>query len=127
MTIHESTISRLILAASVLGLAVFAATARYGGLSWGFIAAVLILVVPFEFFFLFRRQRPINPYLILWLSPLLLLQFSTIGDFRVRLICFILLAYVFGAAHAGGRPRRWPFPKHPALVWQGVLCSPSPI
>ncbi|MBU4268008.1 MAG: hypothetical protein KJ808_04070 [Acidobacteria bacterium] len=51
-----------------------------------------------EYFYRFSADRFPLPYLGLALSPLLLLNYSSVGDFRIRLACFFMLIYILSLA-----------------------------
>lgn len=73
-------------------------TAGYGG--WGLALFCLALIIGFEIVFAkpFQDKTPFQTYLALLLSPLLLVHYSSITDFRIRVLTFLLLVLVFGAA-----------------------------
>jgi len=47
-----------------------------------------------EYFCRFLADAAITPYPIMILSPLLLINFSSVLDFRIRLTCFFMLGYI---------------------------------
>lgn len=53
--------------------------------------------------FRFLSGRRPTPYMMMGLAPLLLVQYSSVGDFRIRLACFFMLVYVLAAACASLR------------------------
>jgi hypothetical protein len=69
------------------------------GILFIFLSAFMIMVP--ELIFDLRKDFPQNPYFMLMFSPLLLLRYSTIGDFRIRMLCF--LAFIVIACIAGSR------------------------
>ena len=54
-----------------------------------------------EYFYRFSKDRLPPPSLVLALAPLLLLHYSSVADFRIRLACFFMLACILVLA-----PRR---------------------
>jgi hypothetical protein len=83
----------------VIGLLSLLFTLVYGNAGWVFFLLCIGIFVFFEYFFQFRKNNIFNPYSLMFFSPLLLLKYSSIPDFRIRVLCFILLIYVFNAAY----------------------------
>jgi hypothetical protein len=83
----------------VIGLVSLLFALVYGNAGWGFILLCLGITAFFEYFFQFRKSNIFSPYFLMIFSPLLLLKYSSITDFRIRVLCFILLIYVFSAAY----------------------------
>lgn len=52
-----------------------------------------------EFFFQFLTCSRFNPYHMLLLSPMTLIHYATIGDFQIRLVCFVAIVYIIAIAH----------------------------
>jgi hypothetical protein len=87
------------IAAKVIGLISLLFTLVYGNAGWVFLLLCIGITAFFEYFFDFRKSSIFNPYSLMIFSPLLLLKYSSITDFRIRVLCFILLIYVFNAAY----------------------------
>lgn len=87
------------------GMLAFAVTLILGNGGIGFFLLCLGITGGFEFFYgrSFRQDPVFGPYLALLFSPLLLLNFSSIIDFRVRAFSFLLLVLLFNAAAAKER------------------------
>lgn len=81
-----------------------------------FSTAVMVFL---EFLFGFKKGKLFNPYHFMLLTPLILIHYSTIGDFKIRMFCFFLLVYVFNISRTG-KPR-WPQlsspPAKPLVIW----------
>jgi hypothetical protein len=75
-----------------------------------------------EYAFGFLSGRRLTPYMAMIPAPLLLLQYSSIGEFRIRLACFFMLVYALTAArHRLRRPL--PAPLARAGFWRSwALC-----
>lgn len=75
-----------------------------------------------EYFYRFSADRFPPPSLVLALSPLLLLHYSSVADFRIRLACFFMLACILVLAprRAVRAPR---FSLAEARPWQAWLLS----
>ncbi len=75
-----------------------------------------------EYFYRFSKDRWPSPSLVLALAPLLLLHYSSVADFRIRLACFFMLSGILLLA-----PRRPvkppPFTLAIARPWQVWLLS----
>ena len=102
-----------------IGLGAFYITLLIGrpGIEVFFFSSAAIAFL--EFLFAFRKGAAITPYHLMILAPLTLIHYSTIGDFRIRLICYFILAYIFAIA-ASGRSRKTaisiPSAK-PTVIW----------
>ena len=77
-------------------------TLAYGGAGWGFSLLCFGTMLVFEYLFDSRKRKILNPYFLMIISPFLLLKYSSITDFRIRVLCFVLLAYIFTAACSSG-------------------------
>ncbi|MCP4220160.1 MAG: hypothetical protein GY765_36350, partial [bacterium] len=84
-----------------VGLAALFATLIYGGAGLSITLAVGGMVFFFEYLFNFRKERIFTPYLLMATAPLLLLKYSSLFDFRLRILCLILLIYIVSIACAG--------------------------
>jgi hypothetical protein len=51
-------------------------------------------IIGSEYFYRFLSGRFFNPYLGMIFLPLLLLHYSSVNDFRIRLACFLMLIYI---------------------------------
>ncbi|MGD2086217.1 MAG: hypothetical protein PVH61_08540 [Candidatus Aminicenantes bacterium] len=83
----------------IIGLLSLLFALVYGNAGWGFLLLCIGIIALFEYFFDFRKSNFFSPYSLMILSPLLLLKYSSITDFRIRVMCFILLIYLFNAAY----------------------------
>ncbi len=95
--LKDFNISRLVLA--IAGILALLFTLVYGNAGWGFFFLSIGIIAFFEAFFDFSKNEIFSPYSLMILSPLLLLEYSSITDFRIRVMCFMLLIYVFNAAY----------------------------
>ncbi len=84
--------------------------------------ALLIGMAGCEYGFRFLTGRRFTPYMAMALAPLLLVQYSSVVDFRVRLACFVMVIYVVAAAVYRPRRRLPVFPAHAAPWRVGLLC-----
>jgi hypothetical protein len=84
----------------IIGVLILFFTLVYGKAGWLFIVMSCAIIVGFEYFFAFRENKAFNPYLLMILSPILLINYSSIIDFRIRFFCFILFIYIINAAYA---------------------------
>jgi hypothetical protein len=83
-----------------IGILILLFTLVYGKAGWPFITLGCAIILTFEYLFTFREYKSLNPYFLMILSPLLLLKYSSIVDFRIRIFCFILFVYIINAAYA---------------------------
>jgi hypothetical protein len=88
--------------AMILGVASLFLTAIMGKSGTGLTLPVGILMVLLEFLYHFRKHRWFNPYYLMILSPLNLIRYATIGDFQIRLVCFLALVYIVTIATVPG-------------------------
>ncbi len=95
----------ILLAANVLGLALLLLTWRLGDGGLFLLLAFLIAVMGGEAAWRFRNTPSRSPYLGMLLTPLLLLRYSSIGDFRIRLACMVMLLYILVLARRNPDPR----------------------
>ena len=86
---------------SGIGLLTLLLTLIYSSVGWPFIVLCCAIIICFEYFFDLREKKTFNPYLLMTLSPLLLIYYSSIADFKIRALCFILFIYIFNAAYDG--------------------------
>jgi hypothetical protein len=84
------------------GVVVLLFTLLYGSGGWGFLLLCFGIVLMFEYIFGFRERKIVNPYYLMIFSPLLLLEYSSITDFRIRALCFVLLIYLVNASYHRG-------------------------
>lgn len=86
------------------GVAALMFTLLYGSAGPLVITFCLIVTETFEYFFKFRDTKGplknLSPYWFLLLSPLLLVKYSSITDFRIRVAGYVLLAFLVSAAYA---------------------------
>ncbi len=93
----------LFLTANAAGLAMLLLTWQLGDGGLFLLIAFSILAAGCEAACRFLAAPGLTPYTGMALSPLLLLQYSSTGDFRIRLCCFILLLYILILARWRGR------------------------
>ena len=79
---------------SILGLTMLLVTWWRGDGGLFLLFAFFILIAGGETAYRFLAAPCPTPYLGMLLAPLLLLNYSSVGDFRVRLACFVMLLYV---------------------------------
>ncbi|MCK4942463.1 MAG: hypothetical protein KAS65_02750 [Candidatus Aminicenantes bacterium] len=81
-----------------------------------FSAAVMVFL---ELLFGFIKGKLLNPYHFMLLTPLTLIHYSTIGDFKIRMFCFFLLVYVFNISRTGKPrgPKMSSPPAKPLVIW----------
>ncbi|UCH98205.1 MAG: hypothetical protein JSV88_15530, partial [Candidatus Aminicenantes bacterium] len=103
----------------MIGLISFLFTLVYGNAGWEFLLLCIGIIALFEYFFNFIENKIFNPYSLMLFSPLLLLKYSSVTDFRIRTLCFILLVYVFNAAcKKGVREIKFSLMKaKPVTIW----------
>ncbi len=106
----------LFLAANAAGLFLLLLTWGLGHGGLILLIAFIILAAGCEAACRFLDARGPTPYMGMALSPLLLLHYSSPGDFRIRLACFILLLYILVLARWRGQPRL-PFSMDNARPW----------
>ena len=99
-----------------------------------------------EYFYRFSADRLPPPSLILALAPLLLIHYSSVDDFRIRLACFFMLAGILPFRRGAwpnlrfspwrrpvpgrsGLSHFWPWPPPPPSSIPGAFICPvtSPI
>jgi len=83
----------------VMGILALLLTLVFGSAGWDFILLCGAVILCFEYFFSFRESKFFNPYSWMILAPLLLLKYSSITDFRIRMLCFIFFIYIFSIAY----------------------------
>lgn len=87
-------------AASLLCIALLLLTLGLGHGGWWLLAALAAALAAGEAAFRFLTRSSFPPYLFLLASPLLLLHYSSLVDFRIRLAGFVMLAYVLSLARS---------------------------
>ena len=100
MDLKRPAAGKVVLEAAGL-LALFASWARGDG-GWLLLLAGCACVVAGECAFQFRKGRSASPYPWMLLSPLLLVHYASVGDFRIRLACFFMLVYILVLARESG-------------------------
>ncbi|MFC2154986.1 hypothetical protein ACFLRB_00645, partial [Acidobacteriota bacterium] len=93
---------------NLLGLVVFFVTLYSGSAGPGIFLLTALLIGVLEHFFQFFKNGRFSPYLLLFLSPLMLIHYALITDFSIRVICFLLLAYIVTTASTPA-VKRWQF------------------
>jgi hypothetical protein len=82
-------------------LALFAAWSLGDG-GWFLLLAGCAWIIAGECSFHFLTDHSASPYPWLLLSPLLLCHYASVGDFRIRLVCFFMLIYILVLARRRG-------------------------
>lgn len=82
------------------GILALILTLIYGRAGFGILFVCGSMIVFFENIFKFKDNKKFNPYLLMIFSPLLLLKYSSITDFKIRALCFIFFIYIFNVAYA---------------------------
>ena len=72
---------------------------------WFLLAAGSAWVIAAETGWRFFKDPQASPYLGMLFSPLLLCQYSSVADFRIRLACFVMLLYILILAQRQGVSR----------------------
>jgi len=106
----------------IVGIIAFCFTLFYGGAGWGTLLLCLGLMMGLEFWFRFRENLFLTPYRLMLLSPLLLIKYSSITDFRIRTLSFFFLVYVFNVALKKSK-REWRFSLSNAKPFQVWLTA----
>ena len=90
------------------GTLAFLFTLIYGKAGLGTILLCIVPALVLEYLFAFRKTNFFNPYTAMLPSPLLLMHYSSITDFRLRALGFSLLIYIINIAFSpGARPIRF--------------------
>jgi hypothetical protein len=89
-----------LLGSSFLGLALLAITFWRGQAGLPLLLLAAAGMATGELACRFLARSPFPPYLFMILSPVLLLNYSSIADFRVRLAILIMLAYILSLARS---------------------------
>lgn len=108
--------------AIALGLLALLLTWRLGDGGLFLLLAMAAAMAAGEYFYRFAADRFPLPCLGLVLSPLLLINYSSVGDFRIRLACFFMLTAIFFLAPRFPR-RRVHFSLTKASPWQIWIIS----
>jgi len=103
--IRDHWLRVLFFPANVLGLALLLLTWLLGDGGFFLLLVFFILLVGGETAWRFRKTPSRTPYLGMLLTPLLLLHYSSVGDFRIRLACLVMLLYILVLAGRGPDPR----------------------
>lgn len=82
----------------VIGVSTLLFTLVCGSAGWRVMVLCTAMIIGFEYLFHFRENKFFNPYLLMILSPLLLVHYSSIQDFSIRIMCFVFFIYIFTAA-----------------------------
>jgi hypothetical protein len=113
---------RLPLCISSIGLIVLAITWQLGDGGLFLLFCFGAWIIGSEYACRFLAGTVISPYLFMIFSPLLLMNYSSVGDFRIRLACFFMLTYILFLA--------WRRPVRPGTIslakikpWQVWLFS----
>jgi hypothetical protein len=60
--------------------------------------ATALAITLFESFYQFLSTKSLTPYHLFLFAPLILLNYSSIDDFKIRIVCFLLLVYLLNIA-----------------------------
>ncbi len=85
-------------ALNALGLAALIITLALGKVGWFALVVIFGSIAWFEYQFRFFSREKLTPYVLMLFSPLLLVYYTSITDFSIRIVSFVLLAYVFTVA-----------------------------
>ena len=87
---------------NLAGLTVLLLTLIFGKAGLPLILLIFAVLIAMEHLFRFRCTAKITLYWFFLFSPLLLIQYASIPDFRLRIITFVMLAYIVGYSAQGG-------------------------
>jgi len=91
----RKTLGEFISISGMIGLFSLLFTMIYGKSGWFITIFVLLAILIFQIIYRFPISENIFPYSLMLLSPSLLIHYSTVSDFNLRLIIFISLIYIF--------------------------------
>lgn len=102
-----------------LGLGALGFTLIYGKATWWVSLLCFALIFFSRYFFSYTENPFFTPYTLLLSSPLLLLNYSSIADFNIRLVALVLFIVIFAAAYAGKTGTfKWDLTdKKPIIIW----------
>lgn len=102
-----------------IGLAAFFSTLLIGHSGLEILLLCAAVIGFLEFLFTFKKNTCLLPYHFMILTPLTLIHYSTMGDFKIRIFCFFILVYVFAiAASPKSEKSKISFPSaKPAVIW----------
>jgi len=83
----------------ISGILVFFITLFAGKGGWLFFLSTLLVLFAGEAIFSYREHY-FNPYLMMLFAPLLLFNYASITDFRIRLAVFLLFTFITYTASA---------------------------
>jgi hypothetical protein len=89
----------------ILGLVFLFATWAIGQGGWLLLLACVTALMAAEYGWRFFRRPGAGPYPWMLLAPLLLQNYASVTDFRIRLACFFMLVYVLALAQCRERSR----------------------
>ncbi len=84
---------------TIIGLISLISTSYFGKVGLFLFILCSIIIVLFEYIFLFQNNKKFNPYILFIFSPILLINYSSITDFKIRLLCFLFLIYIINIAY----------------------------
>lgn len=84
---------------NLVGMAALFFTLGYGNAGWGISIVTLALAAGMEYVFKFRESKTLTPYLMMLLSPVMLVKYASVTDFQVRVTCFVLFIYILNVAY----------------------------
>ena len=101
------------------GILTFFVTLLTGGVSTKFFLVMAALIITAEFLFRLYHNGTIFPYLLMLISPVTLLSYSTTADFTIRIISLLFLCYISSAPFIQIRPLRkiTKSLRNPFVVW----------
>ena len=101
------------------GIAIFLFSVFLGDDGLFTLVAASAVIALLDFLFDFRGDNAFTPYLLMFFSPPLLLRYSSIPDFRIRLVTFLFFVYMVTFA-VSPKPMRFRISLErirPAYVW----------
>ncbi len=87
---------------TIIGLISLISTLYFGKVGLFLFILCSIIIIIFEYIFLFQNNKKFNPYILFIFSPILLINYSSITDFKIRLLCFLFLIYIINIAYTEG-------------------------
>ncbi|MCP5104692.1 MAG: hypothetical protein GY950_15010 [bacterium] len=87
-------------ALSILGITTLLFTLFAGNAGWMIFLLCCIIVTGAEYLFKTRENKTFTPYMFMLLSPLLLVHYSSITDFQIRILCFVFFIYILYGSYS---------------------------
>jgi len=101
------------------GLAALGFTLVYGRAGMALIMLCALALAGSEYFWPSFNKRLLTPYTLMLFSPLVLVHYAFIVDFRIRVLCFVLLALIvtIPLQKAAGKTGPHPRVKKSPVIW----------